>query len=193
MRSAFASAPARLVLALTTLAVGVALVLAVHAQGAEQAWVAYFAPGAACAGADDRNATAGTQRRAVRCLVNWARAQEHRPLLRPSRALHRAAALKGRGVASCGQLSHTPCSTGVTDAVRQAGYRFSTFGENLFAGVEHHVSARDVVEAWLRSPPHRANILRPGYKELGLAGVPARGLVGSGESVVWVAAFAAPR
>jgi len=101
--------------------------------------------------------------------------------------------IKGQGVASCRQLSHTPCNSAVTDAVRRAGYRYSTFGENLFAGMERQVSPRDVVGAWLDSPGHRANILRSGFRELGLAGVQAQGLLGDGTSVVWVAAFGAPR
>ncbi|HUF00974.1 MAG TPA: CAP domain-containing protein [Gaiellaceae bacterium] len=191
MTRASAAAPVRLVVTATALALAVAVVLVGRADGAGHAWSAYLAPSEACPGAVDRNASPALQARSVRCLVNWARAQARRPGLRPSRALRRAAVLKGRGVASCGELSHAPCSSRVTDAVRRSGYRYSTFGENLFAGIDRHVSARDVVAAWLQSPPHRANILRPGFREVGFAGVAAPGFFGDGNSVVWVAAFGA--
>lgn len=184
---------ARLAVVAATLALAVAVVLAGRADGAAVAWSAYLAPTETCAGATDLEASGVVQGRAIRCLVNWARARAHRRGLRPEPRLRRAAMLKGRGVASCGQLSHSPCNSSVTAAVRQAGYRFAVFGENLFAGIDRHVSAHDVVNAWLQSPPHRANILSPGFRELGLAEVPARGLLGSGESVVWVAAFGSPR
>jgi len=193
MTSAPAAALVKLVLSAAALATTVAIVLAGHAEGAAQAWTSYLAPSEACPGATDRAASARAQRRAVRCLVNWARAQEGRPRLRPSRELHRAAALKGHGVASCGELSHAPCNSDITDSVRQAGYPYSTFGENLFVGLDHEVSAYDVVAAWLASPPHRANIMRRGFRDLGLAGVAARGFFGDVDSVVWVAAFGARR
>ncbi len=39
-------------------------------------------------------------------------------------------------------------------------------GENVAAG---YPTGRAAVKAWMRSPGHRANILRPGYRLLGLA------------------------
>jgi uncharacterized protein YkwD len=107
--------------------------------------------------------------------------------------LSRAAALKGKGVASCGQFSHTPCGTDVTAAVRASGYRYATFGENLFAGTWGQVTARDVLTAWLQSPPHRANVLNPSFRDVGAAPARASGLLGDGDAVVWTATFASPR
>jgi uncharacterized protein YkwD len=177
----------------TALSIVVAAMLVGRARGVPDAWTAYLAPAETCPGANDRGASAFAQSRSVRCLVNWARRQARVASLHPSRELRRAAVLKGRGVAACRQLSHSPCNTDVTAAVRQSGYPFATFGENLFAGMERQVSAHDVVSAWLHSPPHRANMLRAGFRDLGLAGVPAQGLFGEGTAVVWVAAFGARR
>jgi uncharacterized protein YkwD len=188
-----AAACPKLALAALVLVGAVALVLAGRAGGAGQAWSLSLAPGSACPGATDPNAAGLVQARAIRCLVNWARRRDGRPALQPEPLLRRAAVLKGLGVATCRQLSHTPCNSAVTDAVRRAGYRYALFGENLFAGISRHVSARDVVLAWLQSPPHRANMLSPGFRDLGLAGIPADGLLGSVQSVVWVAAFGTRR
>jgi len=170
-----------------------AFLVAGRADGARRAWSAYLAPSGACAAADDAAAAPAVQARAISCLVNWARAQDKRGRLTQRPALQRAAALKGKKVASCGQFSHTPCGTDVTATVRAAGYRYSTFGENLFAGTWGQVSARDVLTAWLQSPLHRANVLHPSFRDLGAAPVRAPGLLGDGDAVVWTATFASPR
>ena len=124
--------------------------------------------------------------------MNWARSRQGVRALSPSVALQRAAAMKSRAIADCGQFSHTPCGTDLAAQVRKTGYRFAIFGENLYAGPWGRVSAREVVTAWLDSPPHRANLLSPAYRELGIAPARAEGLLGAGESVLWTAAFASP-
>jgi uncharacterized protein YkwD len=133
------------------------------------------------------------QAQAIACLVNWARAQDSRNRLVPRPALQHAAVLKGERVAACGQFSHTPCGTAVTAAVQASGYRYATFGENLFAGGWGRVSARDVVLAWLQSPPHRANLLDPRFRDVGAAAVRANGLLGGSDAVVWTATFGSRR
>jgi uncharacterized protein YkwD len=170
-----------------------ALVVVGRADGAGTAWSAYLAPASACRSADDDAAPAAVQVQAVTCLVNWARTHDARERLVRRPALQLAATLKGERVASCGQFSHTPCGSAVTAAVHAAGYRYSTFGENLFAGTWGQVSARDVVSAWLQSPEHRANILGPRFKDLGAAPVRAHGLLDGGDAVVWTATFGSRR
>ena len=71
--------------------------------------------------------------------------------------------------------------------------RYATFGENLFAGTQGRVSARDVVSAWLQSPPHRANLLNRSFRDVGVAPVLAHGLLDAGDSVVWTATFGSRR
>jgi uncharacterized protein YkwD len=168
------------------------LVVVGPADGAKTSWSAYLAPAGSCSAADDAAAPVAAQARAVACLVNWARRQDHRSLLLRRSALTRAAELKGLSVASCGQFSHTPCGTPVTSGVNAAGYRYATFGENLFAGTGN-VTPRQVVEAWLQSPPHRANMLSGKFRHVGAASVRASGLLGGADAVVWTATFASPR
>lgn len=170
-----------------------AFLLAGRADGAERSWSAYLAPARACRAADDASASAADQMRAVACLMNWARTQDSRARLARRPALQRAAEVKGQRVASCGQFSHTPCGANLTVGVNAAGYRYAVFGENLFAGTWGRVTPRDVVSAWLQSPPHRANVLGGQYRHVGAAPVRANGLLGGTDAVVWTATFASPR
>jgi uncharacterized protein YkwD len=191
--SAAAAVPARLGAIAFAIVSLLALLAVGRAEGSPSAWSAYLAPESACSSADDASAPAAVQTRAVACLVNWARAHDRRGPLVQRPKLHRAAELKGQRVASCNQFSHTPCGASVTSDVKAAGYRYATFGENLFAGTWGRYSARDVVNAWLQSPPHRANMLDPRFRDLGAAPVRASGLLGGGDMVVWTATFGSRR
>lgn len=46
-----------------------------------------------------------------------------------------------------------------------AGYNWTTYGENIAAG---YATAADVVNAWMNSAGHRANILNPAFREIGV-------------------------
>lgn len=191
--SAAAAAPVR-VGAIAFAFVSLLAVLVVgRADGSTRASSVYLAPDNACASASDPNAPAAVQTRAIVCLVNYARAQDRRRRLVQRPRLHLAAELKGERVATCRQFSHTPCGAALTSDVQAAGYRYSTFGENLFAGTWGHYSARDVVNAWLNSPPHRANMLNGRFRDLGAAPVRATGLLDGGDAVVWTATFGTRR
>jgi uncharacterized protein YkwD len=188
-----AAAPSRILAPVLAAAAILAFLLAGTADGAGRSWNAYLAPTGVCRAADDASAPVAVQVRAVSCLVNWARVQDQRSRLLRRSALQRAAVLKGEQVASCGQFSHTPCGAPVTAGVNAAGYRYATFGENLFAGTWGKVSPRDVVSAWLQSPPHRANVLGGQFRHVGAAPVRADGLRDGADAVVWTATFASPR
>jgi uncharacterized protein YkwD len=188
-----AAAPIRLALAFALAASLVAFVVAGRAEGAGSSWRSYLAPAGVCPGAADRNAPPAVQERAAACLVNWARARAHVSRLRRPASLGRAATLKGRKVAACRQFSHSPCGIHPGASTRAAGYRYSRLGENLYLGTWGGVSPRDAVAAWLRSPAHRANLLRPGFRHLGAALVRASSLQSGGDSAVWVTQLATPR
>ena len=46
-------------------------------------------------------------------------------------------------------------------------------GQNIAWGVGPYSTARHIVAAWMRSPPHRANILSDAYRDAGVAVKPA--------------------
>ena len=90
-----------------------------------------------------------------------------RPLVLDPR-LARAAALHARDLARTGRLSHTG-SDGSTmgERAERAGYRWSQIAENLADTRADTPSS--VVEQWMRSAPHRKNLLGRAYRDLGVA------------------------
>lgn len=51
------------------------------------------------------------------------------------------------------------------------GARGPRLGENLAWGVGTLAATRMIVRKWLASPPHRANLLRPGFRRVGVGTV----------------------
>jgi uncharacterized protein YkwD len=100
-------------------------------------------------------------------LVNQHRAAAGlSPLIRAAE-LDSAARRHSDDMATHNFMSHTG-SDGSTPGQRisAAGYQWSTYGENIAAG---YSTAEAVVNAWMNSSGHRANILNSRYKEIGLA------------------------
>jgi uncharacterized protein YkwD len=57
-------------------------------------------------------------------------------------------------------------------------------GENLAWGTGGFGTASGIVRAWLASPEHRANLLRPGYRRIGLGELRATFLGARGAKIV---------
>jgi len=73
--------------------------------------------------------------------------------------------------------------------IRAVGVRAPRVGENLAWGVGSLSRARVIVSMWLASPEHRANLLRPGYRMVGVGAL--RGTFeGYGHALVVTADFA---
>ena len=64
------------------------------------------------------------------------------------------------------------------------GARGPAFGENLAWGTGRLASARSIVNAWMHSPGHRANLLRPGWNRIGIGALKGRFLGRTGAVVV---------
>jgi uncharacterized protein YkwD len=113
-------------------------------------------------------ASAPVQRARVVEQVNVARHHAGAPPVRVSKALHRAAVLKGRLIGA-GPLTHHPRGLPLRYVFDRVGYTSRPpwrGGEVLGKGQR---SAAEVVHAWLESPPHRAVLLDPGLEEIGVA------------------------
>jgi hypothetical protein len=126
---------------------------------------------------------------AVVSLTNTARAQEGVALLTRNSKLDQAAQMKAEDMAKKGYYAHVaPDGTTPMHWVEKAGYSYLMVGENL---VVNRDSAREVVEAFMGSSGHRANILRSDFTEIGV-GV-ANGTYKSKDATFIVQIFAKPR
>ncbi|MGE5360421.1 MAG: CAP domain-containing protein [Bacteroidales bacterium] len=94
------------------------------------------------------------------------RAHGVRPLTLDAR-LNRAAAAHAHDLARTGRLSHTGSDgSKAGDRVDRAGYRWSEVAENLAESTATSPSA--IVADWMRSRPHRKNMLNGAYRDLGV-------------------------
>jgi uncharacterized protein YkwD len=70
------------------------------------------------------------------------------------------------------------------ERIASHGGRGPVFGENLAWGTGRLASARSIVRAWMASPGHRANLLRPGWDRIGIGALRGRFLGHRGATVV---------
>jgi uncharacterized protein YkwD len=102
----------------------------------------------------------------VLTLVNRERASAGCSPVTSNAELTRAADDYSDVMARSGVMSHTgPDGSTMTTRVEAAGYEWSTLGENIARG---QADAASVMESWMNSPGHRANILNCSFKELGV-------------------------
>jgi uncharacterized protein YkwD len=97
------------------------------------------------------------QERELLTLINQQRAQNGLAPLRTSDALCRAARGHSNDMAQNNFFSHTGSDgSSPWDRIADAGYHLRTGGENVGAG---YPTAADMVNGWMNSAGHRANIL----------------------------------
>ena len=175
----------RTALLAATAAVVFAVASATTASAASRSWDAYVAPESACPTAGNVHMSPVSQKRAMVCLVNWARRRAGLRPLRWSRLLANAAGSKADIITNCGDFSHHPCGTRwPAAATRQT--RYNVWGENLYYGTTSISSPRATLLAWLNSSEHRAVLFRRSWRDIGLIVHRARALGGSARVSVWV-------
>lgn len=110
------------------------------------------------------------------------------PPLRTNAQLEQAAAQHAGDMAQHEYLEHRG-RDGSTPAQRisRAGYDWRSVGENIAAG---QGSAQDVVDDWLSSPGHCANLMSPDFAEMGVAYAVN---MASRPAVYWAQEFGKPR
>lgn len=128
-----------------------------------------------CPDADAKPRTISEKRfaRATACLVNQERAKHGLRKLRLQKRLSKAARSHTRDMVRNRYFSHTSRFGGnVVSRLRGTGYmrgaRRWTVGENLAWGSGGQGTPRTIVAAWMRSSGHRANILAPNFREMGI-------------------------
>jgi uncharacterized protein YkwD len=131
-----------------------------------------------CAGATTpASAQSGAQlETSVICLINEERGTAGRRPVHTNAKLRQAALGHSSDMVANSYFEHTtPGGISFTDRLNQVGYmrgaRSWLVGENLVWGTGERSTPEQLVESWMQSPPHRANLLRPRFREVGVAAV----------------------
>src|SRR4051812_817086 len=112
-------------------------------------------------------------RDAILCLHNQVRAEHHLRLLKSNAKLAKAADAHSDDMVANSYFDHdAPSGQDFVDRIIRAGYVKRTggwsLGENLAWGTGELSTPAGLMNAWMNSPGHRANILKGSYRELGL-------------------------
>lgn len=126
---------------------------------------------AACTNADVqiRGRTRKLVRKAILCLVNVQRRAAGVRTVRTHVRLQKAAAAHATDMRRRSYFAHEgPDGPDLVSRLRRARYWPATAGENLAAGTGTLATARAIVDAWLHSAGHRANLLDKRFTHLGI-------------------------
>jgi uncharacterized protein YkwD len=108
-------------------------------------------------------------RAATLCLINAQRRRNGRGPLSQNVLLDRAALLHSLDMAKRKYFEHRDPDGVQPDArIVHAGYPPILVGENLAWGELAQSTPANIVSLWMKSPGHRANLLEPAYREIGI-------------------------
>ncbi|MBC8587904.1 CAP domain-containing protein [Paratissierella segnis] len=114
-------------------------------------------------------------------LVNIEREKAGLKAFTASSELSRVARAKSEDMAKNNYFNHTSPTYGSPfDMMKQFGIKYSTAGENIAKG---YLSAQSVVNGWMNSSGHRANILNPSFNKIGV------GAYKAGSTTYWTQMF----
>ena len=103
--------------------------------------------------------------------------------------LAQAAAGHSQDMAARNYFSHTSADgRTLVDRVNATGYAWSSLGENIAAG---YPSVNAVVDGWMASDGHCANLMNPAFRDIGMACVP--GTASSTYKTYWTLDLGKPR
>jgi uncharacterized protein YkwD len=116
------------------------------------------------------------QRAAVRatlCRLNVTRERHGLKPLKLSKRLSKAARRHSRDMVRRDYFAHdSPGGATFVDRIRRSGYlrgaRSWTVGENLAWGTRKRSTPRAITKGWMKSAGHRANILNPSFRDIGI-------------------------
>jgi hypothetical protein len=136
----------------------------------------------------DQNFLAAVVPAEVVALTNNERTQNKLGQLTPNVALNAAAQAKAADMAAKGYFSHVgPDGKTPWQWILSGGYQYQYAGENLAV---RFINSADVVNAWMASPTHRANIVKAVYTDIGVG--TAQGLFQGQMATYVVQYFATP-
>lgn len=135
-------------------------------------------------GSGGQTGQAGSEAQEILRLVNAERAKNGLAALTLSDKLCELATLKAEDMAENNYFDHTSPTYGTPfDMLRQFGVSYRSAGENIAAGQR---TPEEVMNGWMNSAGHRANILNESYTELGV------GVAIGPRGIYWVQLFRCP-
>jgi len=143
------------------------------------------AGGVACASATANPSAAnmGSISASILCLLNAERTAKGLSALKGNGKLAKAARAWANAMVARRFFSHDSGSSTPLSRIKKTGYVRGNWsiGENIAWGSGALATARAIVNGWMHSPGHRANILHGSFKEIGIGiriGAPGQGLSG---------------
>ena len=123
-----------------------------------------------------------TQAKQVLDIVNQERSKQGLKALTLDNELTNVATLKAQDMADKGYFDHnSPTYGSPFDMMQRFGVQYTSAGENIAAGQQ---TAEEVMNSWMHSSGHRANILNADYEKIGI------GFVKGGQyGTYWVQLF----
>jgi uncharacterized protein YkwD len=157
---------------------------------------AHMAASGACASASVEAGGASNRQfvRATLCRVNQERTSRGMKRVRLSRRLGRAARRHAGDMVQRNYFAHDSLGGGdFVGRIRRTGYLRSAgrwvVGENLAWGAGDRSSPEATVQAWMDSPPHRANILKRRFREVGIGVVFGAPVPGQSQAATYATDF----
>jgi len=157
---------------------------------------------APCAGSDlmPSDADIGQVHSATLCLINKERAHAGLPAVMDSAKLDHAASGHSQDMVGRGYFDHVS-PTGSTPVTRMLGVGYISprmgylVGENIAWGTHGLATPAAIVNAWMHSADHRANILQGAYRQSGIGVSPSapRGLGGGQPGAIYTQDFGVRR
>jgi uncharacterized protein YkwD len=138
--------------------------------------------------------TIGAIAAAQLCLLNGERADAGLPLLTLDARLSAAASAYAADLVAGSYFSHTG-RDGSTIRTRLDAVGYLpvdggwAIGENLAWGTGALATPGSIMQAWMNSPGHRANVLNPEYREIGIGIVTGNPSVANGAGATYANAF----
>jgi uncharacterized protein YkwD len=99
-------------------------------------------------------------------LTNKAREKEKLPPLKLNPLLCKVARAHSANMAKQERMAHELDGKNPSQRMKEAGYQASWGGENV--AMADGETTENIFKMWMDSPPHRANILKDKFKEIGV-------------------------
>jgi uncharacterized protein YkwD len=139
----------------------------------------------ACVGtsANPSPSNLGQMSAAILCLLNSERRAKGLAPVRSNRQLRRAARAWANRMVAGRFFAHSAGHSTVKSRIQRTGYIRGNWslGENIAWGSGALATPRAIVNGWMHSPGHRANILHGAFRDIGIGiklGPPGQGLSG---------------